>query len=155
MNSKLLIFDLDDTLFPRLPEGYSKEQLQRIQLFPNAREIITRTDLKKVLVSKGNPLEQYAKIKQLQIQDCFDLILIPSTDEEKKTCFEQAAEKFPSEFTFVIGDRIDTEIQFGNELGLVTVLLKQGKYKDLVPKHSLQIPQYVITSLQELVGIIS
>ena len=154
MGSKLLIFDLDDTLFPRLPDNHTPEQLRSIKLFPQVREILSQPGLKRVLVSKGDPLLQYEKLKALGIKDCFDLILISSTDQEKKSCFEQALKTFPADNTFIIGDRINSEIMFGNELGLITVLLRQGKYRDLVPANPWQIPHYIIHSYAELEEII-
>lgn len=150
----LLIFDLDDTLFRRLPDNYTPQQLKSITLFPFILEILQRKDIHKVLVTKGDPLAQYEKLKILGIKKYFDLILIPSTDLEKKTCFAQARQTFPAEQIYVIGDRIDSEIQFGNELGLTTILFRQGKYKDLALVTPAQIPQYSITSYQELQKII-
>jgi len=148
----LLIFDLDDTLFRRLSDDYSEEDLKQIVLFPYAREILGLKDVKKVLVSKGDAFLQFQKIRRLGIEELFDTILITQTDEGKKSSFQQALAQFPHREAWVIGDRIDSEIKFGNELGLKTVLFRHeaGKYRGLVPKSGLEKPTYIVESFLEL-----
>ncbi len=148
----LLIFDLDDTLFARLPDSYTEDDLKRIVLFPYAKEILGLKNVKKVLVSKGDAYSQFQKIRRLGVEELFDLILVVPTDVEKKSSFQQALAQFPNRETWVIGDRIDSEIRFGNELGLKTVLFRHatGKYRGLVPKSGLEKPTYVVESFLEL-----
>lgn len=143
---------MDDTLFARLPDSYTEEDLKRMVLFAYAREILGLKDVKKVLVSKGDAFLQFQKIRRLGIEELFDAILITQTDEGKKSCFVQALAQFPNRETWVIGDRIDSEIKFGNELGLKTVLFRhgQGKYKRLVPKSGVEKPLYTVGSFEEL-----
>ncbi len=148
----LLIFDLDDTLFQRLPENYTDADMKKLVLFPYAREILGLKDVKKVLVSKGEAFAQFQKIRRLGVEELFDSILITPTDEGKKGCFMQAMAQFPNREGWVIGDRIDSEIKYGNELGLKTVLFRHvmGKYKSLVPKSGLEKPRYTVSSFLEL-----
>lgn len=154
MPAKLLIFDLDDTLFPRLPDDYTQKDLQTIQLYPQAREILEDNQYAKVLVTKGDPEFQNQKINILGIRNFFDSILICSTDLKKKICFQQALAQFPSLEAWIIGDRKDTEIRYGNELGLKTVLFKRGKYSLIMPKDQLERAQYEITTYWELQRIL-
>jgi len=154
----LLIFDLDDTLFRRLSDDYSEEDLKQIVLFPYAREILGLKDVKKVLVSKGDAFAQFQKIRRLGVEELFDSILITPTDEGKKSCFMQAVAQFPNREGWVIGDRIDSEIKYGNELGLKTVLFRHatGKYRGLVPKSGLEKPTYIVESflgLRRVLGV--
>lgn len=150
----LLIFDLDDTLFARLPDNYTDEDIKKMVLFPYAREILGLREVKKVLVSKGDAFFQFQKIRRLGIEELFDTILITQTDEGKKGCFQQALAQFPTYAveTWVIGDRVDSEIKYGNELGLKTVLFRhaEGKYNKLVPKVGLEKPLHIVSSFLEL-----
>ncbi len=150
----LLIFDLDDTLFARLPDEYSEEDMKRLVLFPYAREILGLRGVKKVLVSKGDAFLQFQKIRRLGIEELFDAILITQTDEGKKSCFQQALAQFAANKreVWVIGDRVDSEIKYGNELGLKTVLFRhaEGKYKHLVPKAGVEKPLHIVGSFLEL-----
>ncbi len=144
-----------------MPDDYSDEDLKKLVLFPYAREILTLRDVKKVLVSKGDAFFQFQKIRRLGVESLFDAILIAATDEGKKSCFQQALAQFPTKDTqdtkntqevWVIGDRVDSEIKYGNELGLKTVLFRheRGKYKSLVPKSGMEKPMYVIERFEEL-----
>jgi len=150
----LLIFDLDDTLFKRLPDHYSEEQLRNIQAFEGVYELLNRKDIIKVLVTKGDSSQQQKKIHHLKISSWFDRIMFCSTDLEKKECFLQAHHQFPHQKVYVIGDRIDSEIRWGKELGFSTIHLRQGKYKDLLPRDQWEIPDYEITSFKELATIL-
>lgn len=144
----LLIFDLDDTLFPRLRDDYTEMELNSIKLYPGARELLQRDGITKVLITKGEESFQNKKIDLLNIRNLFNLILICSTDEEKKDCFEDVLNRFPQESdVWVIGDRADSEIRWGNELGLKTIWFRQGKYRNL---QSTTQPDKEVKSFQEL-----
>lgn len=146
----LIIFDLDDTLFLRLPDNYTEEDLNNLQLYPGARELLVRNNYKKILVSKGDPDFQYKKLAVLNITDLFDQIFICSTSKEKQKIFKKISLDFPNEPIWVIGDRIDSEIRCGRELGFKTVLLKKGKYKDLKAKDSLEIADFKFNNFNEV-----
>ena len=147
----LIIFDLDDTLFPRLPDNYTDEDLHILQLFPTARSLLEYPDnLKKVLVTKGDPEFQMAKINILNISHLFEAIFVCSADEEKKECFRSISENFPDDEIWVFGDRIDSEIRYGNELGLKTIHLRQGKYKHLKARNTVEIPAYEIIVFSDI-----
>ncbi len=151
----VLIFDLDDTLYQRygvVGDDYSG--LENIRLYSGVRELLERKEVKKVLVSKGEPLIQFKKLELLGIKNSFDLILICSTDEEKKDCFMQVKEKFPGYEFWVIGDRINSEIRWGKALGMKTVLIRQGKYASLMPKDGEEVPDMELKSFQELFSVL-
>ncbi len=155
-NSLVLIFDLDDTLYQRygiVGDDYSG--LENIQLYSGVRELLERKEVKKVLVSKGEPLIQFKKLELLGIKNSFDLILICSTDEEKRDCFIQVKEKFSGYEFWVIGDRVDSEIRRGKELGMKTVLIRQGKYASLMPKDGEEIPDMELKDFHELFEVLN
>jgi putative hydrolase of the HAD superfamily len=151
MNSKLLIFDLDDTLL--LTSGVIKEDysnLEEIQLFPGVKEFLTTNNTKKFLVTKGDKEIQEKKVNLLGIKDDFEKIFFPLTDAHKITCFKKIIKQYPNNESWVIGNKITSEIKFGNELGLKTVLLKKGKYKTLKAKDDSEVPDYEIEEFTEL-----
>ena len=150
----LLIFDLDDTLFARLPDNYTDEQVQAIRPHAGVVELLQRKDIFKVLVTKGDPLLQEQKLRVLGIRPLFDAVFICRSDEEKKNMFTRARNRFPIKQIWVIGDRIDSEIRWGNELGFKTVRLRQGKYRSQQPKGPKEKATFEICSIQELPKVI-
>ena len=151
----LLIFDLDDTLYDcsdQLQE--QKLPLNEIKAFLGAKEILNRQDFKKILVSAGETEFQHQKLAALGLKDCFAEIHICSTNEEKKQCFQKIVQDHPDPQTFVVGNRLDSEIRYGKELGLRTIYLKHGKYKDLRAKDNFEIPDYTITELKQVEQIL-
>ncbi|MFH1395976.1 MAG: HAD family hydrolase [archaeon] len=158
----LIIFDLDDTLYDctggiiRNSDG--TYNLENITLFSGVKEFLkdsnnnNHKNIKTVLVSMGDSDFQNKKLTILGISELFNKIIICSTDPEKKDCFQQAMEKFPEEKEIlIVGNRIDSEIRYGNELGLKTVLINHGKYKNLKAKDSSEIPDLVYLTFQEFV----
>lgn len=153
---KVLIFDLDDTLYQKhglVDDDYSG--LENIRLYSGVYDFLRKTRHKKILVSKGDPLIQYKKLSLLGIKDSFDQVLVCSTEPEKKGCFKQIISHFSDSEIWIIGDRIDSEIRFGNEFGLKTVLIRKGKYAHLVPKDNLEIPTFEISDFQQLESLLS
>lgn len=151
MSHKTVIFDLDDTLFDRigqLDETYAN--INNIRPFPETINVLQNQHFKKILLSCGKPETQNKKIDVLKIRSYFAEIHITSTQEEKKTILEQIAKRIGTKNILVVGDRIDSEIRFGNMLGITTVRLLHGKYKDLKPKDDFEIPSFTIKKLSEV-----
>jgi FMN phosphatase YigB (HAD superfamily) len=75
---------------------------------------------------------------------------------DKLDCFKKILEKHqvknPKE-VFVVGDRIDSEIKYGNRLGMTTVYLNRGKYSAIKPRDENEIPNFKIQSLEELAAL--
>jgi len=154
----LVIFDLDDTLFS------TTEQLQGtytnlLNITParEAKRVLDAPGYRKVLVTRGDPRIQRKKIDILGIKDAFDDIEVCATSEDKKKCFERVITKYnklPGD-VIVVGDRIDSEIKYGNELGCRTILIaKGGKYASLAPKDKREQPTHTIESLDKLLKVI-
>jgi len=134
LKPKLLIFDLDDTLY--LCSGVVKadySNLEEIKPFLGVKEFLTRNTFRKVLVTKGNPEIQQRKIAVLEIKDFFEEIFYPLTEENKIACFWEIIQNYPDYDCWVIGNKITAEIRSGKMLGLKTVLINQGKYKKAHP----------------------
>ena len=150
-----MIFDLDDTLFPRLPDNYTEENLQNISLYPRVKEILLNQSIIFFLVTKGDPIFQNKKIDNLGVRLYFEDIFVCSEDLDKKVCFQNIISKLPNEDVLVIGDRINSEIKWGNELGLTTVHFKRGKYKDLKPNDNSEIANHQIETYDELLDLLN
>ncbi len=153
---KVLIFDLDDTLFDSTGQDPNDKDLS-IQPFPGVPEFLSACPHKKILVTRGVLSLQNRKIKKLGIKDYFDEIYICENDEGKWEIFQNILEKHssqkPHDF-IVIGNRIDCEIRYGRMLDVRTVHLKHGKYKDLTPKDTYEVAQYVIDEFFQFPNIL-
>ena len=153
----LLLFDLDDTLYSRsqqLSDNYSENDLRSITPFPGVSSLLNKKNLTKVLVTKGEESLQQQKIKNLGIGADFNRILICSKDEDKKQCFEQAMREFPDDNVWVIGNRLDSEIRYGKELGLKTIYLRHGKYSSLQPKDAYEVPDYEVKQFSDIISLL-
>jgi len=158
----LLLFDLDDTLYSKseqLSDNYTEQELVRITLFSGAAELLKQKKVNqkrmiKVLVTKGDNSLQQQKIKYLGIEPHFQKILICPRDEDKKQCFMEAMKEFPDEDVWVIGNRLDSEIRYGNELGLKTIYLRHGKYSSLQPKDASEVPGYEVERFEDIIRIL-
>ena len=98
MSLKLVIFDLDDTLYDRwgqLDETYGN--LPNIKLFPDALQLLNAIKVPKVLISKGDPEIQQKKIDVLEVRRYFDEIVICTTKEEKQAAFQRMKERYATE----------------------------------------------------------
>ena len=150
----LIVFDLDDTLFhssAQMRRETAWEDVKRITPFPGVQEFLKSFPAKKfILTWETDKGLQDAKINTLGIRSLLDDIFICNSNQEKKQYLESIKLKYPAEDIYVVGDRIDAEIQFGNELGMKTVRLQYGKYKDMVPMHKHQQAHHTITEFSQL-----
>ena len=151
MKSKLLIFDLDDTLY--LCSGVVKEDysnLKDICPFSGVKDFLANNNFKKFLVTKGDKGVQIKKVEILGITEYFEKIFYPLTDNHKIHCFKKIIQQYPHNDLWVIGNKLTSEIRYGNQLGLKTILLRKGKYKTLKAKDDFEVPDYEIHEFTEL-----
>jgi|TARA_B100000085_G_scaffold55421_1_gene48525 hypothetical protein len=152
-----LIFDLDDTLYSKteqLGDDYSFEDIDNINI--PIEEIDYLKDLSEknnmYIVTKGDETLQRRKIEVLGLEDIFtkENIHIVPLKEDKKEIFKEITKDTPGIKTYVIGDRIDSEIQYGNEIGLETIRIMKGKYSEMTPQIPEQEPNYEIFEIINL-----
>ncbi len=150
---KLALIDLDDTLFDSTGQLYGllSDNIEQITPFPGMNEALTVPGLTYVLVTRGEPERQMRKVQTLGIQPRFDSIIIVPTDTEKRAVFRTLVGK--AGHTWAVGNRLDCEIQYGNECGFTTVYMKHGRYASHVSE-SHQIPHHTIYHLTELPAIL-
>jgi FMN phosphatase YigB (HAD superfamily) len=154
MKSRVVIFDLDDTLFVRdssIQENEDWENITSAEPSLGVVEFLHNFSGKKMLVTKeSHPNLQNKKLELLGIRKLFDEVMICYKNKEKKELFSKIMCENPGDEIWVVGDRIDSEIRYGNELGLKTVLLNQGKYKTLKAKDDFEVSDYKIDKFIEL-----
>ena len=159
----ILIFDLDDTIYQKhgvVADDYSG--IENIRLYPGAREFLEYCQDKffLILVTKGDSAIQNKKIDLLKIREQFKQIMIckdGENGEDKKSCFLKIKKEFPESKIVVIGDKLQEEIRYGNELGMITIRIKKGKYEHEFPQEESEIPKYVINdiiTLEKLLNVI-
>lgn len=154
MKSKLVVFDLDDTLIdthgrPNSERGL--EGLEGLELLDGVKELLLGFPVRKILVTIEKTKDlQRAKLDKLDIFDLFEDVLICDSKEGKRDCFREIAKKNEGIEIWTVGDRIDSEIRYANELRWKSVLIKRGKYRDLEAQNDLEIPDYVINNFIEL-----
>ena len=156
-----LIFDLDDTLYEKteqLGDDYSLEDVDKITIpqeeFDYLKELSEKNNM--YIVSMGDEVLQRRKIEVLGLEDIFikENIHIVSKQEDKKEKFEEIINETKGIKTYVIGDRIDSEIHYGNELGLDTIRILRGKYSNMIPEYGDQEANYEIFDLINLETIL-
>jgi putative hydrolase of the HAD superfamily len=127
--------------FQKVAEDFSfSEQLKKdcLQILPGLSydkemepfedyNIVRTLPYKKFLVTTGFPKMQYSKVKQLNLEKDFEKIYVvdPSqSDLTKRHIFEKILKeyKYDPEEVLVIGDDLESEIKFAQELGIPTLL---------------------------------
>ena len=154
---KIVIFDLDDTLFDTTGQlKGSCEHIANIRPFKDTHTILGLPGIPKFLVTAGNFEVQNTKISILGIRKYFESIEICSVSTMKLNVFGRFHHQFPPSAydIIVVGDRIDREIEYGNTLGFTTIRLLHGKYSSLFPVQASQIPTHSISSLTELIPLL-
>ncbi len=146
---KVLIFDLDDTLFDSSGQQKINGELD-IKVFDNTYDVLSLKNFKHILVTRGNPELQNKKIDLLKIRDFFADIYICDTDEGKYECLKKIYQTHTPPDSYVIGNRIDCEIRYGNMHDAPTIHYLHGKYSGLVPQDLYEIPKHTVCSMLDL-----
>ncbi|HUT32977.1 MAG TPA: uridine diphosphate-N-acetylglucosamine-binding protein YvcK [Planctomycetota bacterium] len=137
--------------------AYNSEEVGDIQPFPDVPETLAELrsqGYRLLLLTTGVYARQQKKIEALGIKGCFDDILINDIEmgDHRDDCFQDLLTRHhlkPDE-VLCVGDRVQSEIKSGNALGMITVQMLHGRFKDLVPKTELEEPDYKISRISEL-----
>ena len=150
-------YHMPKTLAEAALAAYNSEEVGEIQPFPDVPE--TLADLraegyKLLMFTSGVYARQQKKIEALGLAPHFDEILINDveTGEHRDECFLDLITRhhLKPEEVVCVGDRIQSEIKTANSLGMTTVQMLHGRFKDLVPKSDLEEPDYQIARIGEL-----
>jgi uncharacterized cofD-like protein len=142
-------------------QAYNRDEIEDgIELFPDVSRTLMslREKYKLILVTTGVAQRQRNKISKLGLDNSFDLILIDDVNEKlsKKERFLAAMTNYglqPND-VLVVGDRVFSEIKIGNQLGMITVHMKQGHYANIAPSKEWESPDYTIFQISEIPFII-
>ncbi len=142
---KGIIFDFNRTLFD--PE---RKALVSVAL-PLLKEL-QQKGYKLCLISRKTVEERREDISRFGLDQYFMHIVV--VEEKEKQHFEEciAAMKLQPEEIAVVGDRVRSEIYFGNILGMRTIWFKSGKFAKEEPRQKEEEPEYVIKDLKEVLG---
>jgi putative hydrolase of the HAD superfamily len=104
----------------QLNEAYSNLVIDHsIELYSDAK-IIYNLNFPKILVTTGYRKLQESKIEKLGLNKLFEKILIDDLYSDirinKKKFFSDLINEFPSYNLIIIGDNLNSEIKFGNQL---------------------------------------
>lgn len=105
------------------------------------------------LISRGDN-NRSKLINELGLIKYFQEVLVVLNKKEND--FKNIISRFNIDFqkSFVIGDRVQKEILFGNNCSFQTIWFKNGKFANEVPKLIKEKPNYVIKNLKEVLEII-
>ena len=155
-----IIFDLGDTLIQE------EQKLGRTYVkVPYVFETLTQLmdDYKLGIITNVHPTTLESRIHEILqlagIFDFFEVIIISSVvgfDKPDERIFQLALEQLGvrAAETVMIGNRISADIKGGNNVGMITILLK---WNDRYPEpYSLEEdrPDYIISSYKELLPIL-
>ena len=90
------------------------------------------------------------KLKDFGIAEYFESTVF--VKEKTTEVFKKLVEN--NEKALVIGDRVRGEISIGNQLGFITVWVKQGKFANELPQNQDEIPDHEIDEIKQLLKII-
>ncbi|MFQ6088625.1 MAG: HAD family hydrolase [Candidatus Methanofastidiosia archaeon] len=146
--------DVEDSFVREIETRFNREFYQHLRLFEDVEEILGKLKEKGFflsLVTDGGSKTQRKKLEFLGIKDYFDRIIISGEVGTPKTNpknFELAKIKGK---TFVVGDRIKTDIKSGKLIGATTILVANGPFN--IGREETK-PDFVIENLRELVEIV-
>jgi len=141
--------------------AYNRDEVGEMSLFPDVIPTLDKlrsTGLKLFLVTSGVYARQEKKVKLLGLENSFDRIIINDDDRglTKEECYLDVMEEagLKPEEMLSVGDRIYSEIKVCNSLGMTTVQMVHGRFKDLVPSTELERPDFKIRSISELPTVV-
>jgi len=109
----------------------------------------------KIGIIANQSLGSEERLKKFGILDYID-VLAASAEEgvskPDKRIFEIALERADckAEEAVMVGDRLDNDIVPANDIGMYTIWIRQGNWKDACPREALEYPDMIVDSLREL-----
>ncbi len=144
--AELIIFDWKRTLYD--PDCR--------ELIPNARNVLQGLGvlgLKLFLVGKDDVGDMLSETERLGVAEMFKGIHFVKESKADDDIAQFIDSSHPEQ-AVVVGDRVRSEIEVGNRLGLTTVWVRQGRFAEEIPLYPEQIPDYTIHSIIELMPLV-
>ena len=170
-SKELHTLDFDKLIERALTKVYSKirpEELDEItdlvdrvffsnlRLYPDAVPFLRglkSMGAKVVLITDSSTKWQRRKLEYLVIKDYFDALIISGETGHSKLephNFRLARLLFPDDEVYMVGDRDDTDMRGGKEIGATTILVQRGYFSGRLAKHA----DYVVKDLAEALEVI-
>ncbi|ASJ08241.1 hydrolase [Thermococcus siculi] len=127
-----------------------------LRLYPDAIPFLNglkSLGAKIVLVTDSSTKWQRKKLEYLGIKDYFDALIISGETGHSKLephNFRLARRLFPDDEVYMVGDRDDTDMRGGKEIGAITILVQRGYFRGRLAKHA----DYVVKDLVEALEVI-
>ena len=137
-----IIFDYNRTLFDPETDSLCPGVLDLLQNLSQKGELS--------LVTRNEP-GRSNKFDTFKMRDFFTNIAF--VDEKTTELFKKIGEG--ADIVFVVGDRLKGEIRLGNQLGFITVWVKQGKFSFESPSNKEEEPHHIIHDIRDLENLIS
>ncbi len=126
------------------------------RLYPDAEECLSRLHRHyKIGIIANQSYGSKERLRRFGILEYIDLIVASAEEgvaKPDRRIFERALERAgcrPEE-AVMVGDRLDNDIVPANGIGMFTVWIRQGNWKDACPREESEQPDRVVDSLREL-----
>lgn len=141
--------------------AYNSDEVGDIKPFSDVVPTLDRmrtAGYRLILVTTGVYARQERKIEKLGIGRCFNDVIINDIERGMLTedCFREVMRKYhlhPSEVA-VVGDRVQAELMIGEHLGMTTVQMCHGRFRDERPSNGTGKPHYRIRHIFQLPTIL-
>lgn len=127
-----------------------------LKLYPDAIPFLKglkAMGAKLVLVTDSSTKWQRKKLEYLGIKDYFDALIISGETGHSKLephNFRLAKHLFPDDEVYMVGDRDETDMRGGKDIGATTILVQRGYFRGRLAKHA----DYVVKDLVEALEVI-
>lgn len=142
---KTIIFDWKRTL-------YYPDQKVLIDGALNLLENLRNNNIPMVLIGKGGE-DMSEEVKRLGVEKYFKQIVFAQGEKDPEVFKAHISKKDPRK-TVLIGDRVQSELMIGRELGITTIWIKQGKFASELPETKDQEPNYTVSSLRDCLNLL-
>ncbi len=152
------LYNLSEKFYKEVSSVVNALDIKDITLFPDVTDSISkmkRDGYKLILVTAGDRDLQEKKIKALGLERAFDEIIITDNLSGKEKCFKEVLIKYclKPEQVFCVGDKIKDEIEVGKNMGMLTALMKHGRYYNFYKsKINDRAPYTYINKVSDLLG---
>lgn len=126
------------------------------RLFPNTIECLEKLhQFYGIGIIANQSLGSKERLETFGILKYIDVVVASAEEgvaKPDKCIFEIALERAgcKPEEAVMVGDRLDNDIVPANEIGMFTIWIKQGNWKDACPRNELEQPDITMESLSEL-----
>ena len=141
-----IIFDWKRTLY----DPDSKVLIEGVQ---ELLEFLSNKKVPMILIGKGGD-DMRQEVDRLGVGKYFQKIVFAQGEKDPNNFLPFVSKEKPKS-TIFIGDRVRSELEIGNKLGVTTIWVKQGKFAQEKPENKNQEPAYTVANLSECLNLVS